>query len=242
MQGSRSNSQGEGEVTLPVLLAAAVAAQPDGDAVVDGDRRITYHDLDLRSNQLAHLLIELGVVPDAVLAIGMPRSLERVLAAWAITKAGAGCVSVDPTHPYERNRFVCADSGVRLGITLERYVDELPFEDMYWVALDDRAVSGRIRQYSEAGVADTDRHAPLRPHHTACLVYSGGSAGRPEGVAVTHAGLAAVDAQRRRNAVSPDAHVPGVETRTSVAAMLDLLLAAPAANLVMAPRDTSAAP
>lgn len=242
MQGSRSDT--EGEVTLPALLAAAVAAQPDGDAVVDGDRRITYRDLDHRSNRLAHLLIELGVVPDAVLAIGMPRSLEWVLAVWAIAKAGAGCLSVDPADPYERNRFVCADSGVRLGITLDRYVEGLPFEDMYWVVLDDRAVTGRIRRYPDTGVGDADRHAPLRPHHTACLVYTCGPTGRPEGVDVTHAGLAAMAAaQRCDHAVNLDSRVLGAAARVSVAALLELPLTIPAAaTLVMAPHDVSAAP
>ncbi|MFJ9743957.1 AMP-binding protein [Streptomyces sp. NPDC101166] len=128
------------------------------------DHRTTYRELDRRSNQLAHLLIELRVVPDAVLAVGMPCSPEWVLAVWAVAKAGAGWLSVDPAQPYERNRFVCADSGVRLGITLERYVDELPFEDMFWVILDDRAVTGRIRRYPETGFGITKRPFALFGH------------------------------------------------------------------------------
>ncbi|WP_067536473.1 non-ribosomal peptide synthetase [Nocardia crassostreae] len=230
--------------TLPELLAAAVANNPHGDAVVDGERRISYRDLDERSNQLARFLIQHGVGPEAVLAIALPRSLEWMVAVWAVTKTGAGFLSLDPSHPFERNRFLCADSGVRLGITLDRYSAALPRDDISWLNLDDPAVAAAVPAHAKTPVTDADRCGVLRTSNTAYVVYTSGSTGRPKGVEVTHAGLAAVAAaHHRRYAIDPGARILGVSARTFDAAVLEILLAVhTGAALILAPGDVYAGP
>ncbi|QIS09297.1 non-ribosomal peptide synthetase [Nocardia arthritidis] len=102
---------------LPNLLAAAVAANPDGIAITDGTTALTYRELDRRSNRLARTLIRAGAGPERTVALALPRSIESVLAVWAVAKSGAAFVPIDPTYPAERITQILTDSGATLGIT-----------------------------------------------------------------------------------------------------------------------------
>ncbi len=86
----------------PELLAAAVAADPDGLAVVDGPREWTYRELDEDSNRLARVLIDVGVGPERAVGVALGRCAELVTAWWAVLKAGGVYVPVDRAHPAER--------------------------------------------------------------------------------------------------------------------------------------------
>ena len=90
----------------PQLLAAAVAADPDAVAVVDGARELSYRELDEWSTRLARVLIEAGVGPERAVGVAMDRCVELVVAWWAVVKAGGAYVPVDRAHPVERNATV----------------------------------------------------------------------------------------------------------------------------------------
>ncbi|WP_303627721.1 non-ribosomal peptide synthetase, partial [Nocardia otitidiscaviarum] len=228
---------------LPALLAAAVASNPDGAALVDGDRTLTYRQLDEQANRLARFLIGRGVGPESVVAVGVPRSLDWVLAVWAVAKTGAAFLSVDPGHPIDRNRYICADSRVRVGLTVTAHTADLPVDGVSWLVLDATATSDEIAACAPAPVTAADRGA-VRPSTTAYVVYTSGSTGRPKGVEVTHAGLANLVADHRnRVAVDPDSRVLAVAARTFDAAVLELLLAVSGgAALVVAPEQTYGGP
>ncbi|WP_194235912.1 condensation domain-containing protein, partial [Streptomyces sp. CB01881] len=85
--------------TLPELLSAQVERTPDGVALVSGETRITYAELDVRANRLAHLLAEQGVSAESRVAVFMERSAELIVALLAVLKAGAAYVPVDPRAP-----------------------------------------------------------------------------------------------------------------------------------------------
>ncbi|MGW4248783.1 amino acid adenylation domain-containing protein, partial [Nocardia sp. NPDC004722] len=216
---------------LSEILAAAVAAAPDAEAIVDGTRRISYQELDEQSNRLARLLIGHGVGPESVVAIGLPRSADWVSAVWAVAKTGAAFVSVDPAHPEERNRYVCSDSGSSCLLTRGRPGFDAPTV----IDLDQLDLS----PLSAAAVADADRCAPLSGATIAYVVYTSGSTGQPKGVEVPHTGLAALAADHaRRCAVDPASRVLAVAARTFDAAILELLLAVSGGGaLVIAPPE-----
>jgi non-ribosomal peptide synthetase component F len=86
----------------PQLLAAAVAADPDAVAVIDGVRQVSYRELDEWSTRLARVLIEAGVGPERAVGVAMDRCVELVVAWWAVVKAGGVYVPVDLAHPVER--------------------------------------------------------------------------------------------------------------------------------------------
>ena len=79
----------------PQLLAVAVDADPDAVAVVDGARELSYRELDQWSTRLARVLIEAGVGPERAVGVAMDRSMELVVAWWAVVKAGGAYVPVD---------------------------------------------------------------------------------------------------------------------------------------------------
>ncbi|QIS21062.1 amino acid adenylation domain-containing protein [Nocardia terpenica] len=237
---------GPAEATLVELLSRAATEFPARLAVVDAAYRWTYRDLDGWSNRCARALIGVGVGPETVVAIAIPRSLAWVRAVWTVAKTGAAFVSVDPAHPWERNRFVLTDAAATVvlidgEITTGTLGADAEGETGIRVIDPDRLGLGA---YSDAPVTDGDRRGTMRTANTAYLVYTSGSTGAPKGVAVTHAGLTAVaTAQHRMYGVRSDSRVLSVAARTFDAAILELLLATTAgAALITAPSDAFAGP
>ncbi|HEY5853267.1 MAG TPA: amino acid adenylation domain-containing protein [Aldersonia sp.] len=175
--------------TLPQILVAGAAGNPDGIALITDGRSLTYRELDTRSSQLARVLIEYGAGPETAVAMAISRSVESVLATWAIAKTGAAFVPVDPGYPAERITHMLTDSGAVVGVTTTAARETLPGE-RDWLVVDDAMVTARVAAMSDAPVTDADRHAPLRVEHVAYVIYTSGSTGLPKGVQVTHAGLA----------------------------------------------------
>ena len=71
-------------------------------AVIDGARELSYRELDQWSTRLARLLIEVGAGPERAVGVAMDRSVELVVAWWALMKAGGTYVPVDRAYPVER--------------------------------------------------------------------------------------------------------------------------------------------
>jgi non-ribosomal peptide synthetase component F len=99
-----------GEQCVQELFEAQVERTPEGTAVVYQDRELSYAELNRRANRLAHYLRELGVRPDARVAICVERSLEMIVGVLAVLKAGGAYVPLDPAYPAERQRYMLADS------------------------------------------------------------------------------------------------------------------------------------
>ncbi|MFD6893419.1 amino acid adenylation domain-containing protein [Rhodococcus sp. NPDC060086] len=225
----------EPAVTLPRLLARGATIGGDAVAAVCGSERITYRELDSRSNRLARRLIELGGGPETVIAVALTRSVESVLALWAVAKTGAAFVAVDPKYPSARIAHMIEDSEVALGITVGEVHADLPSQR--WVVLDDQAERALIASHSDHAISNTDRRAPLRPHHAAYAVYTSGSTGTPKGVVVTHTGLAGfVEEQRTRFVLGSRSRVLHFASPSFDAAILEQLWAFGAgACLIIAP-------
>ncbi|MFD6897850.1 amino acid adenylation domain-containing protein, partial [Rhodococcus sp. NPDC060086] len=177
--------------SLADILTAAVTLDPNATAVRYQGRSISYRELDETSSKLARILIGRGVGPEDIVAVSYPRSYEMVLSVWAIAKAGAAHLPVDPTYPVDRVRYMLADSGAVLGITSSTYRDGLP-GDSDWIVLDDSAFASELDGQSALPVGASDRVRPLSLFHPAYVIYTSGSTGRPKGVVVTHQGLGGV--------------------------------------------------
>ncbi|OMC30955.1 hypothetical protein A5740_15870 [Mycobacterium sp. GA-1841] len=219
------------------LLAAAVAADEDAVAVVDGARQLSYRELDEASNRLARRLIEQGIGPERAVAVAMDRSVELVTAWWAILKAGGVYVPVDRTNPDERIAGVL--DIVDAVCVLTRDGDNVPgVGERPVLRLDALDLSG----YRAEPVTDRDRLAPLATDDAAYVIFTSGSTGTPKGVAVTHAGLLGVAAAHRDLfRVGPDGRVLMVAAPTFDASVFEWLWAvASRATLVVAPRDSYA--
>ncbi|WP_225732758.1 AMP-binding protein, partial [Nocardia sp. JCM 34519] len=171
--------------TLVSLLDHSVAVAPDSVALVADRPRaeLTYGELDARVNRLARHLISLGVGPEARVALAIRRSVDLIVAMYAVAKSGGAYVPVDPDQAAERTAYiletaapVCvltnADANFGTGAAPVVCIDEL-----------------NLAYLSAAPVTDVDRVAPLRPSNTAYVIFTSGSTGRPKGVAVSHAAI-----------------------------------------------------
>ncbi|WP_444543745.1 amino acid adenylation domain-containing protein, partial [Nocardia concava] len=220
--------------TLPQLLASAVEANPGGAAVVLADADATlatigYAELDERSNRLARLLIARGIGPEDLVAVGIRRSVESVVAVWAVAKTGAGFVPVDPNYPADRVLHMITDSRAVLGLTVSDTRSVLPAA-VPWLELDTDEIASAAQGYPSEPVTNADRVRPLRAEHAAYAIYTSGSTGLPKGVVVTHTGIAALTAEmRERFGIGPESRVLHVATPSFDASIMELLMAVGAA-------------
>ncbi|MGV9478474.1 amino acid adenylation domain-containing protein [Gordonia aichiensis] len=236
--------RGADPMTFGAILDDAVSHNPDGIAATDGDTEITYRELDARANRLARLLLGRGIggahasdEPEPVVAMAIPRSIEALVAIWAIVRTGAAYVPVDPTYPPERIAHMLADSGAQLVVTDSAHRDSAPAAAQV-IVVDDRAVRDRLARQSAAPLADTETIG-ARVDGLAYIIYTSGSTGRPKGVLVPHSGLRAVrDELRARMTPRQDSRVLHFASPSFDASVLEFLLAAAgSACLVIAPTD-----
>nr|AEG64696.1 LpmB [Streptomyces viridochromogenes] len=166
-------------VSLPVLFGEQVARTPDAEAVVAGERVLTYAELDAWSNRVARWLVDRGVQPESFVGVMLPRSVELVVALLAVVKAGGAYVPIDPEYPAERVAHILADAEPVL-------------------VIDDAALLEQAAGYSDEPV---EGRVGLR--HPAYVIFTSGSTGRPKGVVVEHASVGAY--LERAREVYPDA-------------------------------------
>ncbi|MDN3354915.1 non-ribosomal peptide synthetase [Actinomadura sp. DC4] len=170
---------GEVEGTLPELFERQAGATPGAEAVISGDTILTYAELNVRANRLAHHLIGLGVGAEKIVALALPRSIELVTAVLAVAKTGAAYLPVDLDHPAGRVAQMI-DGACALLVSVEGTVEAPAGTPL--LLLDDPRVVRTLDACPQADVAG--RHLP--PQHPAYVVYTSGSTGRPKGVMVPH--------------------------------------------------------
>ncbi|MFQ6398142.1 amino acid adenylation domain-containing protein [Nocardia sp. KC 131] len=222
--------------TLAALLAAAVEHNPDGIAVQCENDTLTYRALDERSSQLARVLLAMGIGPEIPVAVALARSIDSVLAVWAVAKTGATFVPIDPDFSSEQIAFQVADCGAETGLTRQQYTATLPGE-IQWLAMDASEFDAQVSAQSPTPISYLDRRAPTRDTNPAYLIYTSGSTGAAKGVAVTHAGLATLCADlTARHSLSAAARTLHFASPGFDASILELLLAiGSAATMVIAP-------
>jgi amino acid adenylation domain-containing protein len=161
------------------LFEAQVARTPDAVAVVFEEQALTYQELNLRANKLAHHLQALGVGPEVRVGIYVERSLEMVVGLLGIIKAGGAYVPLDPAYPQERLSFILQDAQVSVLLTQQWLITGLIKHQTQIVCLD--ADWARIAQ--ESGTNPINK---VTPDNLVYVMYTSGSTGIPKGVAVEH--------------------------------------------------------
>ncbi|MBD2039313.1 amino acid adenylation domain-containing protein [Microcoleus sp. FACHB-672] len=164
------------------LFEAQVERTPDAVAVIFGDIKITYRQLNTRANKLAYHLQTLGVKPEVRVGICADRSLEVVEALLAIFKAGGVYVPLDPTYPKDRLAFMLEDSAVPVLLTQTHLVEQLPEHNGQVVCLD--AVGEEVSQQSDENLI-----SPTTQAHAAYVIYTSGTTGKPKAVVAEHGNL-----------------------------------------------------
>src|SRR5438445_13567943 len=98
---------------LHQFLISSARRRPDHAAVVHKQRSITYGELEHASNQLANILLDLGIVRGDRVGFCLNKSIESIVAIFGILKAGAVYVPLDPTAPPQRLAFIAGNCGMK---------------------------------------------------------------------------------------------------------------------------------
>ncbi|MET9567055.1 amino acid adenylation domain-containing protein [Streptomyces tauricus] len=186
------------DTTLAELFHRQALRTPDAVALVCEGERVSYAELEARSNRLARYLIDLGAGPEALVGVVLDRSVAQVVALLAVVKSGGAYLPVDPGQPLRRIDLMLADASpvavLSTGEIIARLggaADGTPStrSAAEWTALDEPTMLAAVAARSPHAVTDTDRSTPLRPAHPAYVMYTSGSTGTPKGVAVPHHGV-----------------------------------------------------
>jgi len=219
---------------LHELFAEQAARAPEAVAVVSEAGRMTYDELERRSNQLAHDLIAAGAEPGGLVGMCLERSLELPVAMLAVLKTGAAYVPIDPSYPPQRQEFMLADAGASVLLTETRFLGTAGTDAMTLVCVDgdSERIAGRPTEAPEI-VGD--------PEQRAYMIYTSGSTGRPKGVEITHRSVANLMAHmRRRPGLTAEDVVANLTTPAFDLSVPDWYLPlTTGARLVIVPREAT---
>jgi amino acid adenylation domain-containing protein len=162
------------------LIEEQVQRTPEAIALTDGERHLSYRDLNSQANKLAHYLQGLEVGPEKFVGMCLPRSVDAIVGLLGVLKAGGAFVPLDPTYPRQRLTRILND--VNPTVMLVQAGSELPERhglifnlDSDWPMI--------------AGQDEESPKCPVTPDNLAYVIYTSGSTGKPKGVMVSHRNL-----------------------------------------------------
>ncbi|HEY0725753.1 MAG TPA: amino acid adenylation domain-containing protein, partial [Pyrinomonadaceae bacterium] len=162
------------------LFDAQVQEGPERLALVDGQRQLTYGDVNAAANRLAHYLRSVGVGAEQRVGVLLPRTTELVVGLLGILKAGGAYVPLEVGYPEERLRYLLTDAGARVVLTAKALKQQLgEVEALRVVCVDEEAEA--IGALSDANPACETVGSNL-----AYLIYTSGSTGQPKAVGIEH--------------------------------------------------------
>ncbi|MDJ0728434.1 MAG: amino acid adenylation domain-containing protein [Crocosphaera sp.] len=181
----------EKDVYIYDLFQEQVKQNPDAVAVTFENQSLTYQELNQKANCLARYLQSCGVGSDVCVGIFLERSLEMVVAIFAILLAGGAYVPLDPDYPQERLTYILQDTKATILLTQQKLVNLLPKTpslttgfnlttlclDTDWEKLEDN-------EHLKSPLINLKSNDSL-----AYVIYTSGSTGKPKGVLVTHRNL-----------------------------------------------------
>ncbi|OLT34828.1 hypothetical protein BJF84_16055 [Rhodococcus sp. CUA-806] len=158
---------------------AAVRQQPESVAVTFEETSLTYSQFDSRVNELTRYLLARGIGPECVVAVAITRSVEMLVSIYAVVRAGAAYLPVDPDQPHERIRYALSSADVSLILSTS---SDLLGVDGFEIVEVDTLPPGR---YSNATIDEKELAAGV-PDNAAYVLFTSGSTGRPKGVVISH--------------------------------------------------------
>ena len=163
------------------LFNAQCERTPDNTAVHEGERRLSYRQLQERSNRLAHYLRKLGASTGTRVALCVDRSFDMFVGLLGILKTGAAYVPLDPSHPPDRMASLLEDAEPAVLITQQKLLANAPVHRIPTVILD--------ADWHKIARASADFPASdVQSDDPAYVLYTSGSSGKPKGVEGTHRG------------------------------------------------------
>lgn len=167
------------EATIGQLVEEKVEKNPDCVAVVFGDEKLTYRELNEKANALARKIREQDIKPDSLVALISTRSIEIFIGILAIIKSGAAYVPIDPIFPQDRIDYILEDC--KPNVVLTYGIDNAYLKDSYYVLeLENQELyDGNRENLSQLNTKE----------HLAYVLYTSGTTGKPKGVMIQHSSL-----------------------------------------------------
>lgn len=150
---------------------------PDRVALVSGNLTLTYEQLNQKANHVAHQLLALGVEPETLVGISIPRSTEQIINILGILKAGCAYLPLDPDCPHDRLKAIIEDAKVKFLLTSSSLVERFPKNHLKIICAD---IEPTEKVNSENPVN------AINANNLAYVMFTSGSTGRPKGVMIEH--------------------------------------------------------
>jgi len=172
------------ELCIHQLFESQVLATPKSIAIIFEDQSITYQELNERSNRLAYHLRQQNLATGGFVGILLERSIDMVIALFAVLKAGGTYIPIDPSYPLQRINHMLSDSELAFLITDSSVLATMDISSNINVTcLDEHNLfSDEIKHQCNLdplGIC-------LTAKHLAYVIYTSGSTGKPKGVKVSH--------------------------------------------------------
>ncbi|MFI6015647.1 amino acid adenylation domain-containing protein [Streptomyces sp. NPDC051243] len=168
--------------TTPEAWRDQLARTPDAVALATDDTTMSYAELDVAANRIAHRLRAAGVGTETVVGVLLERGTELMAALLGVWKAGGAYLPLDPSFPAGRLRDMLADGGAEVLVSASDLAEAVVFDGPRVLVDLDRGAIAALPGTAPEHVTD--------PDSLAYVVCTSGSTGRPKGVQVTHRGLA----------------------------------------------------
>jgi len=187
-------SVNKGALLVHEIFENRVKETPDAIAVVFGEKVMTYNELNILSNRLAHYLIDLGITTDILVGLCVDHSFNMVIGQLAILKAGAAYLPIDVDYPQSRIDYMIKDSAITQLITVKSLQERFHIleDKCSLICIDSEEKQDMFSDYPEVNVDikrykanDLDKNV----RQLAYVIYTSGSTGVPKGVMVDHRGI-----------------------------------------------------
>ena len=182
IQWNRTEVDYPDDLCIHQLFESQVESSPDAVAIVIGQKKLSYKELNSRSNKLAHYLSGVGIKPGDFVGICAARSIEMIVGILGILKAGAAYVPLDPEYPEDRLIYMLENSSAPVLITQQGLNKDFSSVHGQIVYLDQQWKE--INEYPENNLS-----SGVTPDNYVYVIYTSGSTGQPKGTLVYHRGF-----------------------------------------------------
>ncbi len=206
------------EQSLAHRFEQQVSNTPTAEAIVCGDRRLTYAQLNAQANRYAHALRASGVQPESLIGICLPRSVEMAACVLGVLKAGCAYVPLDPAFPPERLEFMAADANLAAVFTVSQ------FQGLF-TARAETILFDEQHPLLTTAAFESDLPPTATGNSLAYVIYTSGSTGKPKGVLIEqHAVANFINAMQTAPGFKPGGRLLSVTTLSFDIAGLELYL------------------
>ncbi|WDV47158.1 amino acid adenylation domain-containing protein [Clostridiaceae bacterium M8S5] len=172
---NKTNNYYPKSMTIKKMFEEQVADSPDSIAVVYKEEKITYRELNEKANRLARYLRELTEEKNQLIGLMAEKSLEKIIALIAISKAGCAFVGIAPEFPKDRIKYMLENSNVDIVLTHFYLFNKISFDNKKVLCLEDETIYSKASHNLKSISGQND---------LMYVIYTSGSTGKPKGIMI----------------------------------------------------------